>query len=129
MPCSVSRKPWHEVDARLLAVGDTADVRVRLGLDGQMRRVAFGIDERIAIELPARPELFGFGEPAGLRQTARQRSNDTSCVHQRPRRHDAHERVEVQQRAFGHLRATLLFLFERARPETARSKTHVTFAG
>ena len=56
--------------ARLLAVGDDIDPGVFLLLQRQHRRVAFGFDERVAGELPWRPQHSWLCEPGGLRQAA-----------------------------------------------------------
>ena len=63
----------HEVLARLLAVADDVEAGVFLLLEPQQRGVALGSRELGAGELPLRPELVGFGEPARLGQAARDR--------------------------------------------------------
>src|SRR5258706_2355486 len=63
-------KPVHEVLPRLLAVGDDVDAGVLLLLQPEQRGVALRALELHARGAPGRPELVGFGEPAGLRQAA-----------------------------------------------------------
>jgi hypothetical protein len=60
----------HEVLTALLAVADHVEPRVLLRLDPQQGGVELGLREFGAFGLPARPELFGFGEPGGLGQAA-----------------------------------------------------------
>src|SRR5262245_40086676 len=57
-----------EVLPRLLAVGDDVDAGVLLRLEPDQGRVPLRLGERLALELPARPQFVRFGEPAGLRQ-------------------------------------------------------------
>ncbi len=59
-----------EVLARLLAVGDDIDAGVLLLLQPQQGGVALRALQIDARRAPGRPELVGFGEPAGLRQAA-----------------------------------------------------------
>ena len=60
----------HEVAARLLAIGDDVDARVLLVEERQAHRVLLALRERVAFELPRRPQRLGLGEPGGLRQAA-----------------------------------------------------------
>jgi hypothetical protein len=53
----------HEVPARLLAVGNDVDAGFLLHREHETHRVALAFGERIALELPWRPELLGLREP------------------------------------------------------------------
>src|SRR5262245_25323108 len=64
------QEPMHEVDARLLAVGDDVEARVFLLLEPDQRRVALGGLQLLAVKTPRRPKLLGFGEPGGLGEAA-----------------------------------------------------------
>ena len=63
-------KAVHEVLAALLAVGDDVQAGVLLLLDPEQGGVALGLAQRIALLAPLRPQLLGFGEPAGFGQAA-----------------------------------------------------------
>lgn len=59
-----------EVGAELLAISDGGDAGIFLLLEPDQRRVALGLVERRAFELPFRSELLGLGQPTGLREAA-----------------------------------------------------------
>ena len=56
--------------ARLLTVADDVDAGVFLLLHGEQRGVELGFRERLARELPRRPQLVRLGKPSGFRQAA-----------------------------------------------------------
>ena len=60
-----------EMLARLLAVANHFQACVFLQLDPQERGIHLGLEQLIALRLPLRPELVGFGQPGGFGQTAR----------------------------------------------------------
>ena len=59
-----------EMPARLLAVADDVDAGFLLVAQHEPDRVALAFGERVAVELPRRPELVGCREPGWLRQAA-----------------------------------------------------------
>ena len=52
-----------EMLARLLAVGDDVDAGVLLLLQDEQRGVALGLDQRLALLRPGRPQRLGLGQP------------------------------------------------------------------
>ena len=58
----------HEMLTRLLAVGDDVDAGILLLLQDEQRRVALGLDQRLALLRPGRPQRLGLGQPERLGQ-------------------------------------------------------------
>ena len=56
--------------ARLLAIGHDIDARVFLVEQREAHGVALSLLERVAFELPGRPERHGLRQPGGLGETA-----------------------------------------------------------
>ena len=56
----------HEVAPGLLAVGDDIDAGVLLVEEREPDGIPLALRERLAFELPRRPELFGSASQAGL---------------------------------------------------------------
>ena len=71
----------HEVAPRLLAVGDDVDAGVLLVEEREAHGVALALRERVAFELPRRPELIGLREPGGFRQAAGDRGGEQMGGH------------------------------------------------
>ena len=69
----VFEKAVHKVLTRLLAIGDDIDPGVLLLLDHQQRGVALRLNERLALQLPTRPQYPRLGQPSRFRQAARDR--------------------------------------------------------
>ena len=69
-------KAVDEVLARLLAVADDVQPGVLLRLDPQQRGIGLGLAQFVALGLPLRPELVGFGQPARLGQAACDRGGE-----------------------------------------------------
>ena len=59
-------KAVDEMLARLLAVGDDVDAGILLLLEGEQRRVALGLGQRLAVVPPGRPQHLGLGQPRGF---------------------------------------------------------------
>ena len=81
----VFEKTVHEVLTRLLAVGNDVDPGVFLLLQRQQCGVALRLGERLARELPRRPQHPGLGEPSRLRQ----RAGDRRLEHRNPQKYCA----------------------------------------
>src|SRR6185437_221966 len=75
----------HEMAPRLLAVGDDVDAGMLLIEEREADGIALAFGERVAFELPRRPQRLGFREPRRLRQAPGNRRAQ-HLVHRVPRR-------------------------------------------